>query len=289
MRSAAWFDAAFAGQSRASLIDVACGHGPVTGVALEAAKRAGMELEAFCADYSQSAVDELRRRYPGVEGVACDASEIPFPDRRFDYVVSQFGIEYAGGGAYEEAARLVAEGGAFHALIHLADGAIHRECADNHAVVIALRMSRLMPRARDAFAAGFDLIAGKIDNDRFQQADKQLAPAVNKARILLQHKGPRAAGGLLAKLYEDIAYMYGRMQNYVPGEVFAWFDGMSAELDSYEGRMASMTRAAVDEEGIRDIAARLAAAALSVDEPAILPLAGSGEPAAWIVNARKPA
>ena len=82
--------------------------------------------------------------------------------------------------------------------------------------------------------------------------------------------------------------MYRRMQNYVPGEVFAWFDAMSAELDSYEGRMASMTHAAVDAESIRDAVARIAAQGLVVEEPSILPLLGSGEPAAWIVSARRP-
>ena len=285
----AYFEREFAANGRRSLIDVACGHGPVTGVAIEAARRSGTSLDAHCVDYSQSAVDELLRRYPGVEGLACDAREIPYPDRRFDHVVSQFGIEYAGVDAFPEAARIVADGGAFEALLHLDGGAIHAECADNLAVAVALRECRLMPLARDAFAAGFDLIAGKIDDPAFQAVDKRLAPAVESARLLLHERGPQAAGGLLAKLYQDIGYMYTRMQNYVPEEVFAWFDGMSAELDSYEGRMASMTRAAVDDDGIREIAARVAAAGLVVEDPAVLPLAGSGKPAAWIVSARRPA
>jgi SAM-dependent methyltransferase len=286
---AAYFEREFAANSTPSLIDVACGHGPVTGVAIEAAKRTGVSLNAYCVDYSQAAVDELLRRYPGVAGVACDASAIPHPDRRFGYVVSQFGIEYAGDDAFSEAARLVADGGAFEALLHLAGGAIHRECADNLAVAVALRESRLMPLARESFVAGFDLIAGKIDNPAFQEADRRLAPAVESAKTLLREKGPQAASGLLARLYRDIAHMYSRIQNYVPDEVLSWIDGMSAELDSYEGRMASMIRAAVDEEAIHGIVDRLAAGGLSVEAPATLSLAGSGKPAAWILSAQRPA
>jgi ubiquinone/menaquinone biosynthesis C-methylase UbiE len=284
-----FFEREFVGRASASFLDVACGHGAVTGIALGAARDAGMELEARCADYSQAAVDELRKRFPAVEGVACDAADMPWPDRRFDFVVSQFGIEYAGDAAFGEAARLVAEGGALAALTHLQGGAIHAECADNFAVGAALRDARLMPLARRAFEAGFDLMAGKITDAEFQEADKQLAPAVEAAKSLLRDKGPRAAGGLLANLYKDIGYMYTRMQNYVPDEVFAWFDGMTAELDSYEGRMASMTRAAMDEGQVTSIADSLAGLGLAVEPPQVLSLEESGRPGAWVLVARRPA
>ena len=282
----AFFEREFAGRSAASLLDVACGHGAVTGIAVAVARNAGMALEAHCADYSQAAVDELCKRFPGVEGVACDAADMPFVDGRFDYVVSQFGIEYAGETAFAEAARLVADSGTLAALVHLTDGAIQAECADNFAVAKALREAQLMPLARRAFEAGFDLIAGKITDADFQAADKRLAPAVEAAKNILRDKGPQAAGGLLANVYRDIGYMYSRMQNYVPGEVFAWFDGMAAELDSYEGRMASMTRCALDEPQIVAIADGLTASGFSVEPPRVLSLEESGKPAAWILVAR---
>ncbi len=283
----AFFEREFSGRARASFLDVACGHGAVTGIAVGVARNAGMQLDARCADYSQAAIDELCRRFPVVEGVACDAADMPWPDRRFDCVVSQFGIEYAGDAAFGEAARLVADGGALVALMHLLGGAIHAECADNFAVAAALRDSRLMPLARRAFEAGFDLIAGKITDAEFQEADKQLAPAVEAAKGILRDKGPQAAGGLLANLYKDIGYMYTRMQNYLPDDVFAWFDGMTAELDSYEGRMASMTRAAMDERQVTAIADSLAGLGLAVEPPQVLSLAESGKPAAWILVARR--
>jgi ubiquinone/menaquinone biosynthesis C-methylase UbiE len=283
-----FFEGAFTGRPRARLLDVACGHGAVTGIAVAAARHSGMELEAHCADYSQAAVDELCKRYPGVEGVACDAADMPWPDRRFDFVVSQFGIEYAGDAAFGEAARLVADGGTLAALTHLSGGAIQAECADNYAVAKALRESRLMPLARHAFEAGFDLIAGRITDEQFQEADKRLAPAVEVAKDLLREKGPQAAGGLLANLYKDIGYMYTRMQNYLPDEVFAWFDGMSDELASYEGRMASMTGHALDESQVEAIVNALRERGLDVDAPQVLPLEESGRPAAWILVAHRP-
>jgi hypothetical protein len=240
-------------------------------------------------DYSQAAIDELRGRYPEVDGVTCDAVDIPHPDRRFDYVVSQFGVEYAGPDAFAEAARLVADAGSLHALVHLAGGAIHAECAENLEVTVTLRDCEFMARSREAFAAGFDVIAGKVAEPAFREAEKRLEPATETAKTLLSENGPHTAGGLLARLFRDIGHMYGRMQNYEPGDVFAWFDGMSAELASYEGRMASMTRSAVDRSGILAITERLAAAGLVVEDPEKLALSDSGKPAAWILGAKRPA
>ncbi len=284
-----FFREAFERNPKPRLIDVACGNGAVTATAVAAAQDTGANVDIHCLDYSMAAVDELRKRFPEVEGVACDARGIPYLDGEFDIVVSQFGIEYAGREAFVEAARLVAAGGTLTALVHLADGAINKECADNLAVAVALRESQLMSLARDAFTAGFALIAGKIGDAEFQEFDKQLAPAVEVAKQILKDQGPLAAGGLLASLYRDIGHMYTRMQNYVPNEVFAWIDGMSDELVSYEGRMASMTRCALDESGIQEIAVTIGLAGFTVQTPEILSLVESGEPAAWILTARKDA
>jgi len=283
----AYFRREFSVNRSPALIDIACGNGAVTEIAIAAARDSGVELSAYCADYSAAAIDELRKRLANVTGVACDATEIPYPDRRFDYVVSQFGIEYAGNTAFAEAARLVSDRGAFAALVHMAGGVIQAECEQNRAVAQALRESQLIPLARSAFAAGFEMLAGKTSNEQFQQADRRLAPAVETAKRILQEHGPLAAGGLVANLYKDIGYMYRRMQNYVPAEVFAWIDAWSGELVSYEGRMDSMTRCAIDGAGIRAIVDRLAAAGLSVDPPGVLSLVKSGKPAAWILTARR--
>jgi ubiquinone/menaquinone biosynthesis C-methylase UbiE len=92
------------------LLDVACGVGAVTTIALRAARATTTDLAAYCADYSVSAVAELRKSVPEATGVACDARALPYSDCSFDLVVSQFGIEYAGMEAFDEAARLVDAG-----------------------------------------------------------------------------------------------------------------------------------------------------------------------------------
>lgn len=273
--------------SNARLIDVACGNGAVARIAIEAAKVARANLAVHCVDYSLSAVREVCAELPGVRGVTCDARMIPYTDRSFDLVVSQFGIEYAGEDAFAEAGRLVARDGTLSAIVHMAGGAIHEECAGNLAVVETLKQVRLLPLARAAFNAGFDMIDGRIGDPEFQGFDRRLAPAVEVARTILHDQGPLAAGGLLANVYRDIAYMYTRMQNYDRDDVIGWIDGVSAELASYEGRMASMSRAASDATGIARIVDSLQPLGFEVSEPAPLSLRSAARPAAWILIARR--
>lgn len=282
-----FFTRVLSGDGRQRLIDVACGNGAVTTVAIDVARTTGAHLDAHCIDCSFSAVADLRKRFPQVEAVTCDVRSMPYPDRSFDLVVSQFGIEYAGEVAFTEAARLVAGRGILTAIVHLAGGALHRECAENLAFVAAVNRSKLVPLARAAFGAGFDLNAGRISVPEFQQHDKRLAAAVETVKPILREKGSRAIDFFLANLYRDIGYMYNRIRNYAPDKVFAWLDVMAGELVAYEGRMASMTECALDAEAIARIAKNLSAAGLFVDPPGTLSLQESGKPAGWILSARR--
>jgi len=282
-----FFNHEFASRPQTRLLDVACGIGAVTAIAMRVADSATASVTAHCVDYSASALEELQKSIADVDCVACDASQIPYPDGSFDLVVSQFGIEYAGDAAFDEAARLVDSKGTLAALVHQDGGAIQQECADNLATIESVNNSRLIPLARDAFAAGFDTIAGKITNLEFQEYDKRLAGAVAAAKNILTTKGTLALGGLLANVYRDIAYMYPRLQNYRPDEVFAWFDGVSDELVSYEGRMASMTRSALDESDIHAVADRVTRLGFTVQPIAALSLDKTGQAGAWILVAKR--
>lgn len=266
------------------LIDIACGNGAVTMAAIETAQVVGGQLALYCVDCSPSVIADVRKRLPQIEGMACDARRIPYPDGSFDIVVSQFGIEYAGNDAFTEAARLVAAGGNLAAVVHFAGGALHRECEENLAIAVAATNSQLMPLARAGFSAGFDLLAGRIGLAEFQQHEKRLATAMGAVK---QIKGTRAIGTFLANVHRDIEHMFKRIRNYAPDKVFAWLDLMAGELLAYEGRMASMTQSALDREAIERVAKDLSAAGLLVDPPGTLSIAHSTTPAAWILSARR--
>jgi len=60
------------------LLDVACGNGAVTGIALNAASQNHIKLINYCTDYSLAAVQAVQEKYPAVKGVVSDAKHLPF-------------------------------------------------------------------------------------------------------------------------------------------------------------------------------------------------------------------
>jgi len=283
-----FFKDEFPRHAKPRLLDAACGHGAVTEFAvLTAEAMAVSNMQLACMDYSASAVKALEEKYPGVEGVACDAAETPFADGEFDIVASQFGLEYAGDGAFDEAARLVAQDGVLVAIIHMRQGAIFDECAANLSAIDSIQESRLLPLAREAFDAGFAVAAGNAPQARFREADKDFAPAVDTLKQTLTENGPLLAGGMIHRLGTDLAHMYERIEAYVPQEFFAWLDRTERELAAYGGRMQSMMNASLEETEITELSIRMTSKGLTVDTYDTLKMRNNKEPAAWTFVARR--
>ncbi len=283
-----FFREEFPRHDRPRLLDAACGNGAVTGFALQVAQSiASVEVTVSCMDYSESAIKALEEKYPGVRGVACDASETPFSAADFDIVASQFGLEYAGQAAFDEAVRLVGNGGVFVAIVHMQAGAIFDECAESLSAIRSIQESRLVSLARDAFNAGFAVVAGNAPQAKFREADQSLAPAVESLKKTLTRYGPLVAGGMIYRLGTDLGHMYQRIESYVAHEVSEWLERTEGELAAYAGRMQSMVNAALDETEIKQLSERLSSKGLTVDTYDKLRMGANAQPAAWILIGRR--
>lgn len=279
-----------------SMIDIACGAGPVSERAARIAQENGASLGILSTDYSPTAVRSAlaaASKQPGdggvdVLGFAGDGAKLPLRSETFDIVASQFGLEYAGAEAFTEAGRLIAKGGALAVLAHKKDGAIERECADNLRVIRAISDIGLLERARTAFDAGFAVAAGRADSSVFQEADKAFGAAVNAAKPLIQESPKGVARAFLIRIYKDLAHMYPRQGAYRPEEVREWLDRGVFELGAYGRRMSSMVDAARSDEDIAAICADWRAAGLSVADPDVLEMGTPPAPAAWIIRAERP-
>jgi SAM-dependent methyltransferase len=275
----ALFEGASRGPGASRLLDAGCGNGAVTRFALEAAKRAGRPVPlVHGVDRSLPALRDLRDRFPSAFPVVADSARIPFRDGCFDLVASQFGLEYGGAGAFSEAARLVAPGGALAAAIHVKDGGLHRECAVNLEAVDVVRGSGMLRAARDVFRESRALTLGTGRPAAFRQVD-----------VVLGRWGEGVAGGEIHRLYADIAHMYGRKGAYEPDEVSRWLEATEGELAAYAGRMSAMIAAAVDAAGMDAIVARVGSRGLVVRTCEALRIgAAAGEPAAWLLVCERP-
>ena len=271
------------------MLDIACGNGAVPGFACGVLRDLGRVGDAavYGLDGSPAALGEMRRRHPGIQGLAAHGASLPFRDNSLDLVSSQFGLEYAGADAVMEAARVVKPGGMFCAILHLHGGAIFQECEVNLKAINGVRASRLLPCFEALFHAALALQQGRADRDSFLAADKSFAAAVAAVEDVFRHWGKTVADGMLLRLYTDVAHMYRRLKYYDQAEVFAWIGNMGRELDAYAGRMASMLEAALDESGLERLTGQLTGEHFLIHRRETLNMGPQARPAAWVVVAEK--
>jgi ubiquinone/menaquinone biosynthesis C-methylase UbiE len=272
------------------LLDIASGNGAVVRFALRSAERltTGLRPTITALDGSHSALAELHRRHPGVEGVVADAMRMPFRDRVFDVVTSQFGLEYAGPAALPEAARLVAPGGVFAAILHLRQGGIFRECTANLEAIEGFRASGLLPRFDEVYRAAWAVKQSAGTIDALREADRSLAISVKDCEETLRKFGREVASGTLLRIYQDVGHMHARLGAYDPAEMTTWIDNMGKELDSYSGRMASMLEAALDADQVARISRELGDAGFNIRLGGVLKFGHPPVPCAWAIVADRP-
>jgi SAM-dependent methyltransferase len=205
-----------------------------------------------CVDISEVAIDSVRRRYPSVVGIVADARSIPLESSRYDFVTSQFGIEYAGLDALDEAARLIAPGGSLAMLMHIRPGLIFDECSAALDAVRRTKKAEFVERTLRFFKAGFAAVRG-ADRASYEKAGSKLNPAIEAVEAILSEHGEHIAGGTIAKLYG--------------------------------ARMASMCDASVDERTFGEFGERLRNHGFTIIQGEPLLPAGDTLPIAWALRA----
>lgn len=225
---AAGWQAVFAGRPATTrLLDLACGRGAV----LAMAAAAGIESPTGVDLADQGAIQTPEARILG--GV--DLRRLPFANRSFDLVVSQFGVEYAGlDDAVDEAARVT--GGEIAWLLHAADGAVVQQAREQIAQADWI----------DHDLGGFAAIARGPD---------ALAPLLREVIA-----AERMAGN--AALLEGF-YHHARALAAQPDP--ALVDRFAADWREHRARLADLVRAAPDAGQAAAACARLADAGFDVN------------------------
>ncbi len=216
------------------IVDIACGAGSIFNHLADPNAH-----ELFAADLSAEALTLLRQRIPQTLVVAASASALPFGERSFDIVVSQFGIEYAGHDAFAAAARLVRPGGQMVTLSHIEDGYID---AGNQKLLTGAELCRnlnFIPLAADLTTAAFT-------NRNFDSAARAFQPA---ERALAAFVGGNR-GGIHEHLYLGFRQLFEHRAQYALQDITGWLDAMSEDLDRNILRLGSMRSAALSQSQV---------------------------------------
>lgn len=155
-----------------SVLDLCTGNGAVLRTALEQSESAGVSVRLDGVDLSQietGAPDQKITIHPQTS-----VTELPFGDQVFDYVTSQFGIEYTPlEDACREAIRVLKQGGQGRFVMHAKEGVTteyaERELADLDELISDIG---IFPAAADAIK-----LMCAAERDQSNSSEQQIAEA----------------------------------------------------------------------------------------------------------------
>jgi SAM-dependent methyltransferase len=281
--AAVWRDYLSGFAEGARLLDLAAGSGEAAALAANAARKLGRVFEIDAIDSASLPVPLVQRMQAnGVRlmgGIYLAA--LPFEDRSYDGVFSQFGIEYGERlAAFREAARVLRAGGRALFVMHHRESVITRTCA------MRLARHREIIGPTQCFAAAKQLFTSHMLGGSPASLLQAEAKFRNEVAMFRRRLGEPPSDSVLApvvRLLSEIAIMPAR---YDPADASQRVQFAQEEISSWRLRQEAQQAAALDATELDSIVKSLAQAGLEVEPPEIV-RDGSGEIAAWAVHMRR--
>lgn len=218
-----------------SVIDIACGAGALFQSFGDKPFNRKVGL-----DCSTDALNSLKRNVPDAQGILNKTSHLPKEKLiEFDFIVSQFGIEYLGVEAIKNMPTMMKEGSKFIALCHYKDGHIYsrykreKEGMDTlfeiHAFDNALQIANLI------------LTDPNVYEDRARQYLSHLSTLENKW----------CAGSL--HFVSGIKQLFLSYKHYGHSDILAWIKGFEQQLETIYRRVSAICDVALSTSDIKQI------------------------------------
>lgn len=259
----------------ARIIDIASGAGSIF-----AHLPVGHSFQLHAADIAEEALQALAERIRDVATTVCSADAVPFDDGYFDWVVSQFGIEYAGIDAFTEAARLVAPGGGLACLCHLEDGYIDSNNKAQLDEAKYLDESQFIELCIDLTRAGYSEDVGDM-----QRTEAAFLPVARNIAAGMK----RCSGGIHSHLFQGFRKLFEERRSYDEADTISWLEDMRGELEKNIDRLSRMRAAALTAADTVSITKSLKSARLQDIQFDLFTTEGNQLPVAWILSATRSA
>lgn len=232
----------------------------------------------FAADISQQALQRLNKDVAAVHCIQALGHQLPFKADSFDFIVSQFGIEYAGLEAISQSFKYLRPGGRLTFLCHIRDGYID---SYNQAQLIAPKYCQdiqFIDVARETVKAAFGSVRKEqVDTlNAFMQVEPKLAAFKNSN-----------PPGIHSHLYDGFKQLFLNRQHYQLQDILNWLQQMDMELNKITNRIAEMRRVAIDPDQIEIIVKELQSLGAVNVKTLEFQLPEHAKPMAWCISAQK--
>lgn len=269
------------------LLDLATGNGTVACGCARSARRLNLKLDIEAVD---AADIDPAKHVADPQNLFADISfhggvhleDLPYPDRSFDAVVSQFGFEYADEArATGEAARVLAHGGWLRMVMHARDGAIVQDISRR----IERLESVLEERGPVTLVRTLARAAVAGDAHTMKTSAPYLVPAAALARELADRPPPDDAALFYAS---EFLSQWSRRDRYWPADLQRSLEDGWCNAAGVLARQRQMLAASRTADDISRLRERLAAAGLVAGRAAGVRDERRRRQIAWLVDARRP-
>lgn len=235
------------------VLDIATGNGIVLAYAAQAAEARGIFLQLTGVDLAD--IDPVRylsappaglrdARFMG--GVA--AESLPFQSESFEFVVSQYGLEYADlARALSELERVLRRDGRFRWLAHSGESEVVRQNSNQHREVDFLLASKGVVRSMES------LIERISQRHSTQSAMTSLAAAMRSAEIFCREYPPADMVQEICRGFADVA---ARWQAFFVSDLAAMITDTRQKLVAHRQRIDDL-RAAVMTPSRQDVVSKI--------------------------------
>ncbi len=272
--AAYWHTQISGAHSTSRIIDLACGAGSIYS---DLHKEHTFSL--FGVDLSVDGLHLLKHRLPNTSTVVCSITELPFPERSFDLVVSQFGIEYGGATAFADAASLVNSGGRIAMLCHIEDGYIDARNKLHLGGAKLIIESEFIPRAVELAKSAF-----AREPARRQKAETEFTQANDQIASILEQN----PGGIHSHVYFGFKQLFQRVAHYDESDITTWLETIHADVNKTIAKLATITDVALSEHSIKQICRDFTHSGLRKVGYSPFAISGNSLPIAWSITAERP-
>jgi ubiquinone/menaquinone biosynthesis C-methylase UbiE len=279
----------FASFPPCEVLDICTGNGAVAVIAASAGMSVtGIDLAHIDpARFVTPLADTLSKiRFLG----ETSAAELPFPDRSFGAVVSQYGIEYAPRpGAWCEAARVTAPGGRVRLVVHAADGAIAEDTRRSlKDVEFLLDDVKLAQRMRESVRAVHAVeTAASPTAEQRKTADEAYAAFQAALDTVADRLTGAADPRMLHNAGSVLADAFGKRRLVTLPVLLEKVDDVELEIVCHRDRQQALLDAAMTPDELQEAATILSECGLA--DLTTHPLAADGRLLAHVIEARRPA
>lgn len=279
------------------IIDFACGAGSV----LEHAHKLGI-LDLTGLDVSGKALEVMSQKIPCAKTVCAPVNQTGLGSESYDLAVSQFGIEYAGDKhslftAFKEMYRILRPEGQIIVIAHADDSVIMKGCQTSLKQINLIKNSQFIEKSQQVLIALNDSFEQRGETtfyDLSQELNEAARPIMEWLKSypdLEAEKEKNEFARFAYHLLESSHRLVTHYKKYSKPDALNWLGEMKKELEAYEGRMLSMTKAALSLKDISNLKEKLireyGASKLNFEEFKKLHFSSNTKPAAWVIRASK--